>query len=147
MQSLDDKTLSFIRDHRVARLATADRAGQPSVIPICYAFDGEHFYSVIDRKPKSVQPLELKRVRNISQNPQVSIVIDDYSEEWSDLRYVLITGTAELREPGGTAAGEHSKAIELLREKYPQYLAMEIGQQVLIKITPTGVKRWAYAGW
>ena len=144
---LDETTLKFIRDHRVARLATVDGGGRPSVIPICFAFDGKTLYSIIDQKPKGVGARELKRVRNIAENPRVSIVIDDYSDDWNELRYVLITGAAEISEPEESLAAEHSKAIALLREKYPQYAAMALEEQLLIKITPTGIKRWAYTGW
>ena len=93
---LDETTDRFIREHRVARLATSDLVGQPAVVPICYAFEGDRFYVALDEKPKSVPDHELKRVRNIRANPRVAIVIDHYSEDWSELVYVLITGTAEI---------------------------------------------------
>ena len=147
MTGLDETTLRFIREHRVARLATAGRDGRPSVIPICYAFDGEHVYSVIDHKPKHVGARDLKRIRNIEENPHVSVVIDDYSDDWSKLRYVVIAGDAEIDDPSGSQSGEHHKAIALLRDKYSQYSAMALDDRLLIKITPTVIKHWAYAGW
>ncbi|HEY3135214.1 MAG TPA: pyridoxamine 5'-phosphate oxidase family protein, partial [Blastocatellia bacterium] len=52
--NMNETTKAFIRDHRVARLATADLDGQPAVIPICYVFEGDDIYSPIDEKPKSV---------------------------------------------------------------------------------------------
>ena len=137
---IDTSAKQFIREHRVARLATADGDGRPLVIPICYVFDGETIYSPIDEKPKSVSERRLKRVRNIEANPQVSLVIDDYSDDWNHLAYVLIGGVAELIPAGGT---EHARAVELLREKYPQYLAMAIDKRPIIKITPAHIKRWA----
>ena len=135
-----DGTLQFIREHRVARLATADGNGRPSVIPICYAFDGEKVYSPIDEKPKRVAAGMLKRVRNIEANPRVSLVIDDYSDDWSELVYVQISGVADMIDPGQI---EHSQAVELLREKYPQYRAMAIDDRPILKITPSRIKRWA----
>jgi hypothetical protein len=39
--------------------------------------------SAIDAKPK--RSGELARVRNIRENPKVSVVIDQYEEEWSRL--------------------------------------------------------------
>lgn len=136
---IDERTEQFIREHRVARLATADGDGRPSVIPICYAFDGETIYSPIDEKPKSVAARRLKRVRNIEANPHVSLVIDDYSDDWSKLVYVQVRGLADVMPPGHV---EHARAVELLREKYPQYLAMAIEQRPIIKITATQIKRW-----
>ena len=138
---IDDSTREFIRDHRVARLATADGKGRPAVIPLCYAFDGESFYSSIDEKPKSVGQRGLKRVRNIEANPHVALVIDDYSEDWSNLIYVLASGLASIIMPGGES-GEHAKAVALLRRKYSQYASMAIDERIMIKITPTRIKRW-----
>jgi PPOX class probable F420-dependent enzyme len=112
------------------------------VVPICYAFDGEIIYTPIDEKPKSVDPASLKRVRNISANSNVALVIDDYSEDWSKLVYVLISGTAEIISPAGEAS-EHARAITLLREKYAQYRSMSLDKKPIIKITPARIKRWA----
>jgi PPOX class probable F420-dependent enzyme len=138
---IDDGTREFISSHRVARLATAGENLQPAVIPFCYVLDGEYIYSPIDEKPKSVAASSLKRVRNIEANPQVALVIDDYSEDWSKLAYVLIIGTAEIML-AEELAGEHSRAVELLREKYAQYRSMKIDERPMIKITLTRIKRW-----
>ncbi len=140
---LDDHTRDFICGHRVARLATVDTAGQPSVIPICYVFDGERIYSPVDEKPKSVAARCLKRVRNIAANPRVSLVIDDYSEDWSQLAYVLISGLAEIIEPDELHRSEHTHAVTLLRAKYTQFETMAIGERPLIKIQVMRVKRWS----
>jgi PPOX class probable F420-dependent enzyme len=139
---LEESTGRFIREHRVARLATADASGQPSVIPICYVLEGGCLYSALDEKPKNVEPARLKRVRNIRANPRVSLVIDDYSEDWGRLAYVQVKGLAEIIEPGGGRPGEHERAVLMLKEKYPQYRLMAIEARPVIKITPTRVKRW-----
>jgi len=139
---LNQNTLEFIRSHRVARLATTSVDRRPAVIPICYVFDGERIYTPIDEKPKSVDAGSLGRVRNIRANPNVAIVVDDYSENWDKLVYVLISGTAEIITPGDDAS-EHARAVELLREKYSQYRAMAIDARPIIRITPSRIKRWA----
>lgn len=142
---IDEDTRAFIIDHRVGRLATAGEDLQPLVIPICYVFDGEHIYSPIDEKPKSVAASSLKRVRNIEANPRVSLVIDDYSEDWSKLSYVLITGAAEIILPckeGNNKELEHARAVQSLREKYPQYRSMRIDERPIIRIRPARIKRW-----
>ncbi|HZH85504.1 MAG TPA: pyridoxamine 5'-phosphate oxidase family protein, partial [Phototrophicaceae bacterium] len=97
---LGRKILSFIRAARIAHLATADRSGQPHAVPICFVFDDKYFYSPIDEKPKRTAPAKLKRLRNIAENPQVSLVIDHYDENWSKLAYVLITGAARIMQRG-----------------------------------------------
>ena len=135
---IDPKVSEFISRHRVGRLATADASGSPHVIPVCYAFDGEHIYSALDLKPKRVSGHMLKRVRNITENPNVALVIDDYSEDWSGLAYVLVQGRAVVLEDGD----EQRQAEAMLREKYPQYgLLLESGCTVL-KITPEKVIGW-----
>ena len=139
MLELTEQQRAFLQAHRVARLATVDERGQPYVVPICYAFDGQDFYSALDEKPKQVAPKQLKRVRNILANPRVGLVIDDYYEDWRHLAYLQIRGQAALIPPGTT---EHMTAIDLLRAKYPQYQTMAIEQQPVLKITPEKVLVW-----
>jgi PPOX class probable F420-dependent enzyme len=127
----------------VARLATADGEGRPYVVPVCFAWDGERIYVALDDKPKSVAPARLKRVRNILANPNVALLVDHYSEDWRQLRYVLVTGTATL-EAAGTE--RHAAAVALLRDKYPQYRTMAIEQQPVIVVEPSHTHTWSAAG-
>ena len=122
-------------------MATADSRGVPHVVPICFAFDGDHFYSALDQKPKRTPVTRLKRVRNILSNPDVALVIDQYEEDWDHLWYVLVKGKAQLIQSGE----EHYRAVELLREKYSQYRDMEVEKNPVIKITPTRITSWGKA--
>jgi PPOX class probable F420-dependent enzyme len=122
----------------VARLATADTRGQPHVIPICFAFDGRDFFSPIDEKPKRVAAGKLKRLNNIRNNSQVSLVIDHYDENWSHLAYVLIMGEAKVMQRGV----KHRKAVALLRKKYSQYRRMAIHERPMIVIRPRRLITW-----
>ncbi|HEY7123264.1 MAG TPA: TIGR03668 family PPOX class F420-dependent oxidoreductase [Ktedonobacterales bacterium] len=139
MRELTEQERAFLQSHRVARLATVDEHGQAFVVPFCYAFDGQVIYSALDEKPKHVPPTSLKRIRNLLANPRVGLVIDDYSEDWSRLAYVQIRGQAALVQPG---TEEHAAAIGLLRAKYPQYRAMAIEQQPVVRITPEHISAW-----
>ena len=130
---------AYLRRHRVGRLATVDPNGVPSLVPLCFADDGIVIYSALDAKPKRVAPTDLKRVRNLLQNPQVAFLVDDYSEDWTQLAYLTIHGQAGLLAPG---TAEHARAIALLRERYPQYEAMPIEEQPVIRIKPTSAKSW-----
>lgn len=123
----------------VGRLATADAAGRPHVIPVCFACDGRRIYSALDAKPKRGRLADLRRVRNIRANPQASLVIDHYEADWSKLWYLLVSGTAELIDAGD----EHSTALALLRAKYPQYRAMALDDNPIIRITPQRAVGWA----
>lgn len=135
-----DRQKQFILSHRVARMATADKLGRPLVVPICYVFDGKNLYTPIDKKPKRVSVRELKRIRNILENPKISIVIDDYYEEWNKLTYVIIHGRAELMESGE----EYQRSLRLLCEKYTQYVDMNLSTLNLpvIKVIPDRILFW-----
>lgn len=135
---LSATALRLIRSARVAHLATADAAGRPHVIPICFVFDGQRFYSPIDEKPKRTEPRKLKRLRNIAANPNVSLVIDRYDEDWRKLAYVLIFGKARVLASGI----HHRKAVKLLRRKYFQYRSMKIDQRPLISIIAKKTVTW-----
>jgi PPOX class probable F420-dependent enzyme len=122
----------------VARLATVDAAGQPLVLPICYVVEGEMLYSPTDAKPKRVPVQRLKRLQNIRQHPQVALVIDDYSEDWSQLSYVLLQGQAQIITDGPA----FEQAIAALREKYVQYRSMPIQDNPMIAVRLTRVVSW-----
>ena len=121
-------------------MATADAEGAPHVVPVCYAFDGSSIYSALDLKPKRVSTHRLKRVRNIAANPRVALVIDDYSEEWSALGYVLVRGSAEVMEAGA----ERDQAEAMLREKYFQYAELLEEGCTVLKIVPSSVISWGF---
>ena len=131
--------LAFLQSQRAGRLATAGGDGAPHVIPVCYACDGASVYIALDAKPKRVAPERLRRIRNILENPRVALVIDRYSDDWSQLAYLLIQGTAALLPP---SEPEHSRAVALLRERYSQYQAMPIEQHPVIAIRPAAVVQW-----
>ena len=140
---IEERIVQFINSHRVARLATADAAGRPAVVPICYVFNGESFYSAIDKKPKRVDLMQLQRVRNIRANSNVALVIDDYSEKWSELIYVVIRGVAEIIDPAESVSTDHENAVAALRLKYEQYRSMVIDRNPIIKIVPKQVRLWS----
>ena len=130
---------AFLDTQRVGHLATADAAGYPHVVPVCYAATPTAIYIALDAKPKRVGWQELKRVRNILDNPQVALVIDRYTEDWQQLAYLLIRGTAELVQ---LHAAEQPRAVTLLRARYPQYQAMPIDRQPVVAIRPQAVVTW-----
>src|SRR5690349_13830174 len=72
---------ALLASHRVGHLATASSAGDPHVIPVCFAFDGARVFIALDAKPKQVEVRRLKRVRNILANPNVAFLVDSYGED------------------------------------------------------------------
>jgi PPOX class probable F420-dependent enzyme len=143
MPTFTDAQVAFIEGQRVGRLATAGADGQPHVVPVCYAHEGASFYIALDAKPKRVAPTQLRRVRNILENPRAALAIDRYSDDWADLAYVLIRGPAALLPPGDA---EHARAIALLRARYPQYQSMPIERQPAIAIRAESIVAWGAIG-
>lgn len=123
----------------VARLATADKAGVPHVVPITFVVDGDVIVFAIDHKPK--RTTKLRRLRNISENPAVSVIVDHYADDWSSLWWARADGWAELRESGDS----RQMAVELLRQKYRQYEAASPPEAV-VAIHVTTWSGWAFAG-
>ena len=136
---LSPEQTAFLVRRRVARLATADAGGRPYAVPVCFAHTPGSVYVALDEKPKDVPVTRLKRVRNILENPNVSLIADRYAEDWDLLAFVMVRGRAELLEPGG---GEHGDAVRLLRGKYHQYERMKIGENPVIAIRAEGVASW-----
>lgn len=140
---------AWLSAERVARLATADAAGAPHVVPVCFAVssDGGSLYIAIDEKPKDTSR-PLKRIRNILVNPQVALVADRYAEDWAQLGWVMVRGRAVVLEPanGGSAQDEHAAALALLRAKYPQYRQMALEGLPVIAVRIARLTWWGRLG-
>ncbi len=128
----------FVQSARVAHLASTSAAGQPHVVPVCFALIDGRIYVGLDAKPKSVDPLSLRRVRNILQNPRVSFLVDRYSEDWTKLGYVMIAGRAELC----SSEDERQAAITALRAKYSQYVVLLPDDAPVIRVIPKRASTW-----
>lgn len=137
----EPRVRDFLCAARVAHLATADAAAAPHAVPLCYWFDGAHFYFVIDEKPKRRGPGgAIKRMRNIAANPSVAIIVDHYEEDWSQLAFVMIRGRATIVADGE----EYMLALRNLRDKYLQYRAMTLAPErnPIVRIDPERVNLW-----
>lgn len=123
----------------VARLATVSASGRPSVTPICFVVEYDIVWSVIDEKPKSGRPLQ--RLANIADNRNVSLVVDRYDDDWSQLAWVILHGEADA-----VPVSSHPEALRLLRDKYPRYKAMDLENSLLIRIAVTMAVSWRASG-
>lgn len=135
---LSDRQLRFIEAQPIARLATADRDGLPHVIPVCYVVDGNALYIQIDQKPKQSATRPLKRIRNIEENPNVTVIVDRYDDDWSKLAWVMLRGTAEIL----TDDDEYNAAQHQLVSRYPQYRTMNLNGLPIIAVRITRVTEW-----
>jgi PPOX class probable F420-dependent enzyme len=120
---------------RVARLATADAGGRPHLVPVVFAVLGDVVYSVVDAKPK--RTTELRRLRNVAENPSVALLADHYDDsDWDALWWVRAEGTGRLLDPA--VDDEAARAVESLAARYPQ-------QRAVGAVLAVDVQRWS--GW
>jgi PPOX class probable F420-dependent enzyme len=110
---------------RVARLATTDPDGRPHLVPIVFALVGDTLYSAVDAKPKRSRTL--RRIENARERPDVTVLVDRYDEDWTQLWWVRIRGRARVLDEGDEAAA----ALEALAAKYRQYRDEPPGLPVL----------------
>jgi PPOX class probable F420-dependent enzyme len=123
----------------VLRLATVGADGQPHLVPCTFALDGAGRIVIgIDSKPKSSP--NLRRLRNIAENPHVSLLADHYSADWQQLWWARADGVATAERSGA----EHAEHWRLLREKYPQYYGQVLDGPV-IAVRVTTWSGWSYA--
>ncbi|TDD94757.1 TIGR03668 family PPOX class F420-dependent oxidoreductase [Jiangella asiatica] len=141
---------------RVARLATTGHDGAPHLVPVTFAVTRadvgaaetapapsavgrDQIVIAIDQKPKST--VALRRLRNIAENPKVTVLGDHYDEDWTQLWWVRADGLAIVVGEGP----ERDAAIAGLCAKYPQYRA-DPPRGPAIRITVTAWSGWAFAG-
>lgn len=126
------------RHERIARLATADADAVPHIVPVTFTLTDDELCFAIDHKPKST--MRLRRLRNIEQNPAVSVLVDRYDEDWSRLWWARADGTADVlnEEDHGE---QRARSVDALAAEYRQYLRRPPAGPV-VRIT---VVRWS--GW
>lgn len=133
---------AFLERHRVGHLATTGADGAPHVVPVCYALDATALYFVADEKPKRGPARELRRLRNLHENPRAALVVDEWDEDWTRLAWVLVRGPATIVDDPAL----HARSLALLRARYPQYRAMALDDPVahpIVRIVPHSVRHWS----
>ena len=125
---------SRFAEARLGRLATVSPDGRPHLVPIVFALTASGLVSAVDDKPK--RTTALRRLANIAANPAVSVLVDDYDEDWTRLWWARADGQAQVR-----AASAASDAISALTARYPQYRQHPpTGPVIVIEVS-----RWS--GW
>ena len=102
---------AFLRETRIAKLATLNADGSPSIVPVWFEWDGSQaFVFTLDSSPK---------VRRIKRDARVALSVEQpvaVREAW-----VTIEGTASV-EPGG---------FELAERLAPRYYDAERSRSAL----------------
>ena len=97
----------------VARLATHNPSGAIDLVPITFVVLDDAIVTAVDHKPK--RTTNLQRLENIRRNPDVTVLVDEYADDWSALWWVRLRGVATVHDV------VHADALAALSDKYEQY--------------------------
>lgn len=130
---LKKSVAEMIQWERVCRVATAGKGGMPHLVPVCHVLhNGKIYFASGD---------EGRKMKNLAENPRVTVTVDSYSDVWPALRGVMVQGTAKLIEGGP----RFRRIRALLYRKYPQYpreAALSESDSVVVEVTPVRVFSW-----
>ncbi|WP_112248310.1 TIGR03668 family PPOX class F420-dependent oxidoreductase [Kribbella monticola] len=124
-----------------SRLAAADRAFlattgedlRPHIVPITFVLTEDALTFAVDHKPKTTR--SLRRLANITFNPQVAVLCDHYTPDWTHLWWVRANGHATINDTG---------PLDALAAKYPQY-AESPPAGPFVKVTIDNWTGWSYS--
>jgi nitroimidazol reductase NimA-like FMN-containing flavoprotein (pyridoxamine 5'-phosphate oxidase superfamily) len=125
----------FVARHRVGYLATVYPDGRPHVVPISPVLD-------LDRLVFATE-VDTQKVRNLGANPSAAIAFDEYDEDWSKLRQIVVHGGTYVIDSGF----EFERDRTLLYEKYPQYEAeapIIEGESLIVEVRIDRVVTWGF---
>jgi PPOX class probable F420-dependent enzyme len=139
---LTEEQQKYLDSARVARLATSDRIGAISLVPIVFATKDENIFFVMDKKTKRTGKT-LKRIQNIIENPDVTFLVDNYTEVWADLSYLMLFCRAKIV----SLEKEKVMASRELKKKYIQYgtggyFPENLEAAVIVKLQPKRAIFW-----
>jgi PPOX class probable F420-dependent enzyme len=121
----------------VAVLATVGADGAPHLVPVVFALSEvggrTTLHTAVDGKPKSTH--RLRRLANIVANPRVSLLVDHYDADWTQLWWVRADGVATVHDTGERLTAGRSA----LRREYPQYQRVALDGPVI----EVAVTRWS----
>ena len=118
-------------------MTTVDREGRPHAVPVVFAVHDQDLVTPIDRKPKMGKTLG--RLRNLERDPRVALLADRWSEEWTELAWVMIRGRASVQSSSRSVS-----EVEAIIARYPEYRDTLEGSDV-IRIVPEQILWWSWA--
>src|SRR3954468_3107645 len=129
----DNDAVAMFAESPVAMLATVGSDGAPHVVPVVFAVHNDVVYTAVDAKRKTTQ--RLPRLANIEGNPKVSMLVDHYDDDWTQLWWGRADGVAAIHHRGGGMGVGYS----MRRKKYVQYQRIALDGPVVT----VDVQRWS----
>jgi PPOX class probable F420-dependent enzyme len=129
----ENEAVAMFAESPVAMLATVGSDSAPHLVPVVFAVHGNVVYTAVDAKRKTT--LRLRRLVNIEGNPHVSMLVDHYDDDWTQLWWVRADGLARVHYSGE----EMAVGYALLRSKYAQYQRIALDGPVVT----VEVRRWS----
>ena len=133
-----DALAAFLEEPNLARLGTIDPDGDPHLVPVWFAWDGERYLVGADAADHKVE--------NLRRTGRASLEID------SDLRRkrgILVRGVAHLVEGDGARERYRSVSERQVARYQPDRSAAETaarmasrGDPVVIEIEPRSIVSW-----
>lgn len=128
MGVLSPRQLSFLKAHELCRFATASKDGQPHVVPVIYAVDGENVVVATD--------YGTKKLKNLGENGKAALIVDEYHPN----RGLMIEGTCDVFERGK----EYLRLLRILFDRFESYRRnpWKEGECPIVSVRPTKAVLW-----
>ncbi len=122
-----EEAWSRVRSEHSGVLGTVDARRGTHLVPVVYTtVDESRVVIAVDAKPKRSR--RLRRLDNIERDPRVTLLIDHYSRDWTDLWWVRVDGIASIR------ASVSADVEQRHRNRYPQLEGHELGPWIDIEV-------------
>lgn len=119
---------------RSAVLGTADPDRGVHLVPVVFTVvDDQRIVIAVDSKPKRSR--RLRRLVNIETDPRVSLLVEQYEEDWNLLWWVRVDGRARVVEDIGDDVERRH------RQRYPQLDGHTLGPWIDIEVK--AITGWA----
>jgi PPOX class probable F420-dependent enzyme len=123
-------------------LATVHPDRGADAVPVVFAVVGDRIVLPVDTVKPKRRP-ELGRMANVARDPRCVLLVEHYSEDWSQLWWVRIHGLASVERPTAAGTSQLDPAwLSTLAERYPQYGAPGAIVAVMV-LRPTLIRGWA----
>lgn len=104
-------------------------------VPVVFAGGRDRIYLPVDTlKPK--RSTLLQRVTNLESDPRCVLLVDHYSEDWDELWWVRLHGTASICTPADLEIARSALAARHPRYREPGSVATALA------LTPEKVSGW-----